>query len=70
MGPVQPSAFCGVLIKPPPHCSFQRETYVQGLAEVWDSNFNGTGPYGLPREVGQGRRCGEVFPKPNNLGEL
>lgn len=36
MRPVQPSAFCGVLIKPGPHCSFQGETYVQGLAEVWD----------------------------------
>jgi hypothetical protein len=34
MRPAQPSAFCGVLIKP--HCSFQGGTYVQGLSEVWD----------------------------------
>ena len=44
----QPRAFCGVLIKlRGPIVSFQDETYVQGLAEIWDWNFNGAWPYGL-----------------------
>lgn len=52
----QPRAFCGVLIKlRGPIVSFQDETYVQGLAEIWDWNFNGAWPYGLSGEGGVGR---------------
>lgn len=56
-------AFCGVLIKAQRlHCSFQDKTYVQGLAEVWDWNFNGAWPYGLPGE-GRGEWEGIHCPK-------
>lgn len=54
----QPRAFCGVLIKLRGSIvSFQDETYVQGLAEIWDWNFNGAfGPMAYQGR-GSGKGC-------------